>query len=116
ARDATKKNTAALKRPRMARDYHETAPWNVSGVAKNKRLGADEKTPGRPRSGEKSAGKDFRGHTTRGNRGLRSTLTEWAWAVSRSQKSTLRDQFWRWAVAGTIIVVLRVVIPLPVPE
>jgi transposase len=36
---------------------------------------------------KKSAGKDFRGHTTRGNRWLRSTLTECAWAVSRSKKS-----------------------------
>jgi transposase len=49
---------------------------------------------------KKSAGKDFRGHTTRGNRWLRSTLTECAWAVSRSKKSPLRDKFWRWAVAG----------------
>jgi transposase len=49
---------------------------------------------------KKSAGKDFRGHTTRGNRWLRCTLTECAWAVSRSKKSPLRDKFWRWAVAG----------------
>jgi transposase len=49
---------------------------------------------------KKSAGKDFRGRTTRGNRWLRSTLTECAWAVSRSKKSPLRDKFWRWAVAG----------------
>ena len=49
---------------------------------------------------KKSAGKDFRGHTTRGNRWLRSTLTECAWAVSRSKKSPLRDKFWRWAVSG----------------
>ena len=49
---------------------------------------------------KKSAGKDFRGHTTRGNRWLRSTLTECAWAVSRSKKSPLRDKFWRWAMTG----------------
>ena len=49
---------------------------------------------------KKSAGKDFRGHTTRGNRWLRSTLTECAWAASRSKKSPLRDKFWRWAVGG----------------
>lgn len=49
---------------------------------------------------KKSAGKDFRGHTTRGNRWLRCTLTECAWAISRSKKSPLRDKFWRWAVAG----------------
>lgn len=49
---------------------------------------------------KKSAGKDFRGHTTRGNRWLRSALTECAWAVSRSKESPLRDKFWRWAVAG----------------
>ncbi len=49
---------------------------------------------------KKSAGKDFRGHTTRGNRWLRSTLTECAWAVSRSKQSPLREKFWRWAAAG----------------
>ncbi|SRR6266545_3858636 len=49
---------------------------------------------------KKSAGKDFRGHTTRGNRWLRATLTECAWAVSRSKESPLRDKFWRWAVGG----------------
>lgn len=49
---------------------------------------------------KKSAGKDFRGHTTRGNRWLRSTLTECAWAVSKSKKSPLRGKFWRWAVGG----------------
>jgi transposase len=49
---------------------------------------------------KKSAGKNFSGHTTRGNRWLRSTLTECAWAVSRSKESPLRDKFWRWAVAG----------------
>jgi transposase len=50
--------------------------------------------------GNKSAGKDFRGHTTRGNRWLRSTLTECAWAASKSKKSLFREKFWRWAVAG----------------
>jgi len=49
---------------------------------------------------KRSAGKDFRGHTTRGNRWLRSTLTECAWAISRSKDSPLRDKFWRWAVGG----------------
>ena len=49
---------------------------------------------------KKSAGKDFRGHTTRGNRWLRSALTECAWAASRSKDSPLRDKFWRWAVGG----------------
>jgi transposase len=49
---------------------------------------------------KKSAGKDFRGHTTRGNRWLRSTLTECAWAASKSRKSALRGKFWRWAVGG----------------
>lgn len=49
---------------------------------------------------KKSAGKDFRGHTTRGNRWLRSTLTECAWAASKSKKSPLREKFWRWAVGG----------------
>jgi transposase len=49
---------------------------------------------------KKSAGKDFRGHTTRGNRWLRSTLTECAWAASKSKKSLLREKFWRWAVGG----------------
>jgi transposase len=49
---------------------------------------------------KKSAGKDFRGHTTRGNRWLRSTLTECAWAASKSRKSPLREKFWRWAVGG----------------
>jgi transposase len=49
---------------------------------------------------KKSAGKDFRGHTTRGNRWLRSTLTECAWAASKSKKSPLLEKFWRWAVGG----------------
>lgn len=49
---------------------------------------------------KKSAGEDFRGHTTRGNRWLRATLTECAWAASRSKDSPLRDKFWRWAVGG----------------
>ena len=49
---------------------------------------------------KKTAGKNLRGHTTRGNRWLRSTLTECAWAVSRAKKSPLRDKFWRWAAGS----------------
>jgi transposase len=49
---------------------------------------------------ERSAGKDFRGHTTRGNKYLRAALTECAWAVSHSKNSPLRDKFWRLAVGG----------------
>jgi transposase len=49
---------------------------------------------------KKTAGKNLSGHTTRGNRWLRSTLTECAWAVSRAKKSPLRDKFWRWAAGS----------------
>ena len=49
---------------------------------------------------KRSAGKDFRGHTTRGNRWLRAALTECAWGVSHSKQGVFRDQFWRLAVAG----------------
>jgi transposase len=49
---------------------------------------------------KRSAGKDFRGHTTRGNRWLRSTLTQCAWAVAHSKGGTLREKFWRLAVGG----------------
>jgi transposase len=49
---------------------------------------------------KRSAGKDFRGHTTRGNRYLRAALTESAWAVSHGKNSPLRDKFWRLAVGG----------------
>ena len=49
---------------------------------------------------KKSAGKALSSHTTRGNRWLRCTLIECAWAASRAKKSPLRDKFWRWAVGG----------------
>jgi transposase len=50
---------------------------------------------------KRSAGKDFRGHTTGGNRWLRSTLTQCAWAVAHSKQGSLRDRFWKLAVGGT---------------
>jgi len=50
---------------------------------------------------KRSAGKDFRGHTTRGNRWLRSTLTQCAWAVAHSKQGPLRERFWRLAARGT---------------
>jgi len=50
---------------------------------------------------KRSAGKDFRGHTTRGNRWLRSTLTQCAWAVAHSKGGPLRERFWKLAVGGT---------------
>jgi transposase len=49
---------------------------------------------------KRSAGKDFRGHITRGNRWLRSTLTQCAWAVAHSKGGPLREKFWRLAVGG----------------
>ena len=49
---------------------------------------------------KRSAGKDFRGHTTRGNRWLRSTLTQCAWAVAHSKEGPLRERFWKLAVGG----------------
>src|SRR5215831_2036626 len=49
---------------------------------------------------KRTAGKNLSGHTTRGNRWLRSTLTACAWAVSRAKKSALRDRFWRWAAGS----------------
>jgi transposase len=49
---------------------------------------------------KRSAGKDFRGHTTRGNRWLRSTLTQCAWAVAHSKGGPLREKFWKLAVGG----------------
>ncbi len=57
---------------------------------------------------KRSAGKDFRGHTTRGNRWLRSTLTQCAWAVAHSKQGPLRDRFWRLAVRGTKKAVIAV--------
>jgi transposase len=52
---------------------------------------------------KKSAGKNFSGHTTRGNRWLRSTLTECAWAVSRSKKSALRDKVGQEEIEAGIV-------------
>jgi transposase len=49
---------------------------------------------------KRSAGKDFRGHTTRGNRWLRSTLTQCAWAVAHSKEGPLRETFWKLAAGG----------------
>ncbi len=49
---------------------------------------------------KKSAGKNFRGHTTRGNRWLRAALTECAWAASKAKDSPLRDKFWRLAAGS----------------
>jgi hypothetical protein len=49
---------------------------------------------------KRSAGKDFRGHTTRGNRWLRSTLTQCAWAVAHSKEGPLREKFWKLAAGG----------------
>jgi transposase len=44
---------------------------------------------------KESAGKRARAGTGQGNRYLRSTLVEAAWAASRTNKSYLRSQFWR---------------------
>jgi hypothetical protein len=49
---------------------------------------------------KRSAGKDFRGHVTRGNRWLRSTLTQCAWAVAHSKEGPLREKFWKVAASG----------------
>jgi len=49
---------------------------------------------------KRSAGKDFRGHITRGNRWLRSTLTQCAWAVAHSRGGPLREKFWKLAANG----------------
>jgi len=49
---------------------------------------------------KRSAGKDFRGHTTRGNRWLRSTLAQCAWALSHSKEGPLREKFWKVAARG----------------
>lgn len=57
---------------------------------------------------KRSAGKDFRGHTTRGNRWLRSTLTQCAWAVAHSKQGPLRERFWRLAARGTKKAVIAV--------
>jgi transposase len=57
---------------------------------------------------KRSAGKDFRGHTTRGNRWLRTALAECAWATSRSKRGPLRDKFWRLAVRGVKKAVIAV--------
>ena len=49
---------------------------------------------------KKSAGKDFRGHTTKGNRWLRSALTESAWAAAHMKQGELREKYWRLQVGG----------------
>ena len=43
----------------------------------------------------RSAGKNRSSHTTRGNRWLRSTLTECAWAAAAKKDCFLKDKFWR---------------------
>jgi transposase len=48
----------------------------------------------------RSAGKDKGGRTTRGNRGLRVTLTQCAWAATSKKDCSLKGKFWRWAVEG----------------
>ena len=57
---------------------------------------------------KRSAGKDFRGHTTRGNGWLRAALAECAWATSRSKRGPLREKFWRLAVRGVKKAVIAV--------
>lgn len=49
---------------------------------------------------KRSAGKDFRGRTTRGNTWLRSTLVECAWAASRMKRGRVREQYRRLAPKG----------------
>ena len=48
----------------------------------------------------RSAGKDKGGRTTRGNRWLRATLTQCAWAASAKQDCHLKGKFWRLASEG----------------
>lgn len=47
-----------------------------------------------------SAGKNFRGHTTKGNHWLRAALTESAWAVAHTKQGELRDKYWRLQAGG----------------
>jgi len=47
-----------------------------------------------------SAGKDKGGRTTRGNRWLRTTMTQCAWAASAKKNCYLNGKFWRLAAEG----------------
>ena len=47
-----------------------------------------------------SAGKDKGGRTTRGNRWLRTTMTQCAWAASAKKSCYLKGKFWRLAAEG----------------
>jgi transposase len=48
----------------------------------------------------RSAGKDKGGRTTRGNRWLRATLTQCAWAAAAKKDCYLKGKFWRLAAEG----------------
>jgi transposase len=48
----------------------------------------------------RSAGKDKGGRTTRGNRWLRATLTQCAWAAASKKDCHLQGKFWRLAAEG----------------
>jgi transposase len=48
----------------------------------------------------RSAGKDKGGSITRGNRWLRTTLTQCAWAASTKKTCYLKGKFWRLAAEG----------------
>jgi hypothetical protein len=69
---------------------------NVAKVTWQSQL---HQTPRGARSslGYYSAGKDKGGRTTRGNRWLRATLTQCAWAASAKKDCHLKRKFWRLA-------------------
>ena len=48
----------------------------------------------------RSAGKNKGGRTTRGNRWLRATLTQCAWAAASKKDCSLKGKFWRLAAEG----------------
>lgn len=48
----------------------------------------------------RSAGKEKSGRTTRGNRWLRTTMTQCAWAASMKKDCYLKGKFWRLAAEG----------------
>jgi transposase len=48
----------------------------------------------------RSAGKDKNGRPTRGNRWLRATLTQCAWAAASKKDCHLKGKFWRLAAEG----------------
>jgi len=48
----------------------------------------------------RSAGKDKRSRTNRGNRWLRGMLTECAWAAADKKDCYLKGKFWRLAAEG----------------